>query len=94
VLPSLKAARRRQRLLRDFDPGSVTVPSKLLIGSTVYVSAITEAIFTALEPARTPTLCKGVNALTSVVWLALTMSPITPKRILMVTDFENESILG
>ena len=32
---SLTWSFRRQRLLNDFDPGSVTVPSKLLIGVTV-----------------------------------------------------------
>mmetsp|Transcript_3293 Transcript_3293/g.7243 ORF Transcript_3293/g.7243 Transcript_3293/m.7243 type:complete len:135 (-) Transcript_3293:27-431(-) len=39
VSPSESAAKRRQRLLRDLEPGSVTVPSKLLIGVTVKVSA-------------------------------------------------------
>ena len=37
VLPSDRAARRRHRLLRDFDPGRVTVPSRDLIGATVKV---------------------------------------------------------
>mmetsp|Transcript_21258 Transcript_21258/g.31567 ORF Transcript_21258/g.31567 Transcript_21258/m.31567 type:complete len:221 (+) Transcript_21258:780-1442(+) len=37
VSPSLSAARRRQRLLRDLDPGRVTVPSRLLMGETVSV---------------------------------------------------------
>mmetsp|Transcript_8443 Transcript_8443/g.23411 ORF Transcript_8443/g.23411 Transcript_8443/m.23411 type:complete len:207 (-) Transcript_8443:237-857(-) len=35
VSPWLKAAKSKQRLLRDLDPGSVTVPSKLLMGVTV-----------------------------------------------------------
>mmetsp|Transcript_49359 Transcript_49359/g.148631 ORF Transcript_49359/g.148631 Transcript_49359/m.148631 type:complete len:210 (-) Transcript_49359:300-929(-) len=35
VSPSLRAANRRQRLLRDLEPGSVTVPSRDLMGFTV-----------------------------------------------------------
>lgn len=37
VFPSESAARRRQRLERDLDPGSVTVPSSDLMGGTVRV---------------------------------------------------------
>lgn len=38
VRPSLSAANNRHRLLSDFDPGNVTVPSRLLMGFTVNVS--------------------------------------------------------
>lgn len=37
VVPSLSAARRRQRLLRDLDPGRVMVPSRDFIGFKVRV---------------------------------------------------------
>lgn len=37
VVPSLRAARSKQRLLRDFDPGRVMVPSSDFIGFRVRV---------------------------------------------------------
>ena len=40
VVPLLSAAKRRQRLLKDLDPGNVTVPSRLFIGVTVSVSIL------------------------------------------------------
>ena len=49
VLPSLRAARRSQRLLRDLDPGSVTVPSRLLIGFSVSVSTFSDAVADAKQ---------------------------------------------
>mmetsp|Transcript_35290 Transcript_35290/g.51857 ORF Transcript_35290/g.51857 Transcript_35290/m.51857 type:complete len:222 (+) Transcript_35290:868-1533(+) len=44
VFPLLNAARRRQRLLRDLDPGRVTVPSRLLIGFTVRASSMSASV--------------------------------------------------
>ena len=59
MVPSLSAANSKQRLLSDFDPGSVTVPSKLLIGSTVNVSTASFAAIFNIDPV--PVADRGLN---------------------------------
>ena len=44
VVPSLRAANNKHRLLNDLEPGRVTVPSRRLIGATVKVSVSFEDV--------------------------------------------------
>jgi hypothetical protein len=71
VVPSLRAARRRHRLLRDLEPGSVTVPSRLLIGATARVSvSLSDAVTYRMLPFSGLTIAVdrcGMNA--ALLWI-------------------------